>query len=110
VGSPESVETSLRFLNTQGTLAISGVEAPRRFEWTPLYFKEIHVTGSNAFGVEEVHGVRKHAFEHYFRLCAEGFDVTPIITHRFPLDRWRDAYVTIANRRRTGAVKVLLEP
>jgi threonine dehydrogenase-like Zn-dependent dehydrogenase len=33
-----------------------------------------------------------------------------MITHRFPLDEWKRAVMTIARCRRTGAVKVLLEP
>ena len=110
VGSPETVETSMRLLATGGTLVISGVEPPKRFEWTPLYFKELHVIGSNAFGIEEVDGVRKHAFEHYFDFVADGLDLTPMITHRFPLRDWKQAILTIARRRRTGAVKVLLQP
>ena len=110
VGSPETVETSMRLLTTGGTLVISGVEPPACFEWTPLYFKELHLIGSNAFGVEEVHGVRKHAFEHYFDFLGAGLDLTPLITHRFPLAEWRRAVLTIARSRHTGAVKVLLEP
>ena len=66
IGSAETVETSLRLLETGGTLVVCGVEPPKRFEWTPLYFKELRVVGSNGFGVEEVAGVRKHAMEHYF--------------------------------------------
>lgn len=110
VGSPETVETSLRVLDTGGSLVISGVEPPSRFEWTPLYFKELHVVGSNAFGVEEVGGVQKHAFEHYFDLAGRGLDLTPLITHRYRLEQWRDAIATIAERKKTGAVKVLLRP
>lgn len=110
VGSTETVETSLRLLATGGTLVISGVEPPGRFEWTPLYFKELHVIGSNAFGVEEVQGARKHAFHHYFDFVAKGLDLTPLITHRYPLSQWAQALMTIANHRRTGAVKVLLDP
>jgi hypothetical protein len=33
--------------------------------------------GSNAFGVEEVHGVRKHAFEHNFEFVADGLTSRP---------------------------------
>jgi threonine dehydrogenase-like Zn-dependent dehydrogenase len=110
IGSTETVETSLRLLATGGTLVISGVEPPKRFEWTPLYFKELHVIGSNGFGIETVNGVAKHAMEHYFDFVAGGLDLTPVITHRFPLDRWADAVLTVKDSRRTGAVKVLLEP
>jgi threonine dehydrogenase-like Zn-dependent dehydrogenase len=110
IGSTQTVETSLRLLATGGTLVISGVEPPRRFEWTPLYFKELHVIGSNGFGIEEVGGVAKHAMEHYFDFVASGLDLTPVITHRFPLERWDEAVLTVKNSRHTGAVKVLLEP
>ena len=110
IGSTQTVETSLRLLATGGTLVVSGVEPPKRFEWTPLYFKELRVIGSNGFGIEEVGGVAKHAMEHYFDFVAGGLDVTPVITHRFPLERWDQAVLTVRNSRRTGAVKVLLEP
>jgi threonine dehydrogenase-like Zn-dependent dehydrogenase len=110
IGSTETVETSLRLLSTGGTLVISGVEQPKRFEWTPLYFKELRVIGSNGFGLEEVGGVVKHAMEHYFDFVSRGLDLTPVITHRFPLERWDEAVLAVRNSRRTGAVKVLLEP
>jgi len=110
IGSTETVETSLRLLATGGTLVVSGVEPPKRFEWTPLYFKELRVIGSNGFGIEEVGGVSKHAMEHYFDFVAAGLDLTPVITHRFPLERWADAVLTVKDARHTGAVKVLLEP
>ena len=110
IGSTETVETSLRLLATGGTLVVSGVEPPKRFEWTPLYFKELRVIGSNGFGIEQVGGVAKHAMEHYFDFIAAGLDLTPVITHRFPLERWQEAVLTIKDSRRTGAVKVLLEP
>jgi threonine dehydrogenase-like Zn-dependent dehydrogenase len=110
IGSTQTVETSLRLLTTGGTLVISGVEPPKRFEWTPLYFKEVRVIGSNGFGIEEVNGVAQHAMQHYFDFIAKGMDLTPVITHRFPLNRWGEAVLAVKNARRTGAVKVLLEP
>ncbi len=110
IGSTETVETSLRLLTTGGTLVVSGVEPPKRFEWTPLYFKELRVIGSNGFGVEEVGGVAKHAMQHYFDFVLAGLDLTPVITHRFPLERWDEAVLALKDARRSGAVKVLLEP
>ncbi len=110
IGSTETVETSLRLLATGGTLVVSGVEPPKRFEWTPLYFKELKVIGSNGFGIESVNGVAKHAMEHYFDFVADGMDLTPVITHRFPLERWAEAVLAVKDSRHSGAVKVLLEP
>ncbi|MGO9196818.1 MAG: zinc-dependent alcohol dehydrogenase [Acidimicrobiales bacterium] len=110
IGSTETVETSLRLLETGGTLVISGVEPPGRFEWTPLYFKELRVIGSNAFGVEDVAGLRQHAFSHYLSWALGGLDLTPLVTHSFPLENWRDAVLAAKDARRSGAVKVLLVP
>jgi threonine dehydrogenase-like Zn-dependent dehydrogenase len=107
VGSPGSIEVSLRIAGPRAKIVVSGVEAPRRFEWTPLYFKEIEVVGSNAFGVEPFEGRRLHSMQIYFELVGRGLDVTPIITHRFPLSRYRDAFLAIHNRRGTNAVKAL---
>lgn len=104
--SPETIEIGLRLVRPRGILSIIGVEAPRRFEWTPLYFKEIRMVGSNAFGVEEFRGVRKHAMEHYLDLCRSGeVDLGFLVTHRFALSEWREAFLT-AIRKTTGCLKV----
>jgi threonine dehydrogenase-like Zn-dependent dehydrogenase len=88
----------------------AGVHAPGRWEWSPLYFKEISWVGSNAFGVEEVEGERKHAIAHYLDLAADGrIDLRPMLTHTFALDQWRDAFLAIANQGESGAVKVAID-
>lgn len=108
VGLPETLETALRVVAARGAVVVTGVEVPRRFEWTPLYFKEIAVIGSNAFGVEEFEGRRRHSMEIYLDLVASGrIDVTPIVTHRLPLDRYREAFLACGEQGRSGAVKVL---
>jgi threonine dehydrogenase-like Zn-dependent dehydrogenase len=108
VGYPETVEVGVRIADSRGAIVITGVEAPKRFEWTPLYFKEIAVIGSNAFGVEELEGRRAHAMELYMDLVKQGrIDVTPILTHRFTLDQYRDAFLACGEQGASGAVKVL---
>ena len=90
VGKPETFEVAVRVLAERGTLVYTGVSTPERWEWSPVYFKELTVTGSNAFGVEELEGVRKHAIALYLDLVADGrIDVTPMLTHRFALEDWR---------------------
>jgi threonine dehydrogenase-like Zn-dependent dehydrogenase len=97
--SPETIEIGVRMIRPRGLLSIIGVEAPKRFEWTPIYFKELRVVGSNAFGLETFRG-------HYVDLCASGeVDLGFLVTHRYPLDDWRRAFDT-AMRKRSGCVKV----
>jgi len=110
VGSPETVEMSVRLCDYRGRIVVTGVGTPRRFEWTPLYFKELSIIGSNAFGLESLGGERKHAFEIYFdQVRDRGLDVTPILTHRFPLERYADAFLSCRRQGKSGAVKVLFE-
>ena len=104
--APDTLEIAVRVARSRGIVSIIGVEAPKRFEWTPIYFKELRVVGSNAFGIEEFRGVRKHAMEHYLDLCASGeVDLGFLVTHRYPLDDWRTAFDT-AIAKQTGCLKV----
>ena len=110
VGFPETVEVGIRIADSRGTIVVTGVEMPKRFEWTPLYFKEIAVIGSNAFGVEEFEGRRRHSMEIYLDLVREGrIDTTPILTHRFTLDQYRDAFLACGKQGKSGAIKVLFD-
>jgi threonine dehydrogenase-like Zn-dependent dehydrogenase len=110
VGHPETVEVAIRVLAHGGTLVQMGVSSPARFEWTPWYFKELHLVGSNAFGVEVVDGVRQHAIAHYLDLVRDGrIDLRGMLTHAFRLDEWRDAFRTIIDQGSTGAIKVAFD-
>ena len=110
VGTGETAEIGVRLLKARGTMVKSGVHAPERWEWSPLYFKEISWVGSNAFGVEEVDGVRRHGIAHYLRLVEEGrIDMTGMLTHTFRLDQWREAFIALATQAESGAVKVAFD-
>jgi threonine dehydrogenase-like Zn-dependent dehydrogenase len=110
VGSPETVEIGIRVLRERGTLVQMGVSSPARFEWTPWYFKELRLVGSNAFGVEEVDGVRKHGIAHYLDLVQDGrIDLDGMLTHTFRLEQWRDALAACADQGSSGALKVAFD-
>ncbi len=111
VAKPETLEVGARLLAERGTLVYTGVASPGRWEWTPVYFKELDITGSNAFGIEEVEGVRKHAIAHYLDLTANGrVNLSGMLSHRFPLLGWWDAVRTLARPDESGALKVAFEP
>jgi threonine dehydrogenase-like Zn-dependent dehydrogenase len=111
VGKPETFEVEVRVLKARGTLVKSGVATPGRWEWSPLYFKEISWVGSNAFGIEEVEGVRRHGIQHYLDLAAAGrVDLTGMLTHTFGLSEWQEAFLALADQEASGAVKVAIDP
>ena len=110
VGTTETSEVAVRVLRARGTLVKSGVNPPARWEWSPLYFKEINWVGSNAFGVETVDGKRQHAIAHYLDLVADGrVDLSGMLTHTFRLEEWREAFGVLANQTDSGAIKVAFD-
>ncbi len=110
IGKRETFEVGSRVLRARGTLVKAGVHGPTLWEDTPLYFKELSMVGSNAFGIEEVGGVRRHGIEHYLALVEDGtIDLTGMLTHTFELDDWRDAFASLAMQDRTGAIKVAFD-
>jgi len=110
VGTAESIEVAIRIAGPRSTVVLSGVDTPARFEWSPHYFKEINLVGSNAFGVEEWNGTRQHAMRHYFAMIQQQHvDVTPIITHRFRLENFKDAFLYNHSQGEHAAVKVLFD-
>jgi threonine dehydrogenase-like Zn-dependent dehydrogenase len=110
VGSAETLEVGVRLVRPRGRIVVTGVASPRRFEWTPMYFKEIAIVGSNAFAIEPWQGRRQHAMEWYFELLeAKALDATPLLTHRYRLERYADAFLACHDQGRSGAVKVLFD-
>ncbi len=110
IGKPETFEVGVRVLKARGTLVKSGVHGPARWEYSPLYFKEITWVGSNAFGVEEVEGVRKHGIAHFLDLASAGrVDLDGMLTHTFRLEQWREAFTVLADQEHSGAIKVAFD-
>ncbi|MGZ7016757.1 MAG: zinc-dependent alcohol dehydrogenase [Acidimicrobiia bacterium] len=110
IGAAETLEVGARVLRARGTLVKLGMHGPARWEDTPVYFKEITFTGSNAFGFEDVEGVRRHGIAHYLDLVArDRVDLTPRLTHTFRLEEWRDAFTALATQDQSGAIKVAID-
>jgi threonine dehydrogenase-like Zn-dependent dehydrogenase len=110
IGSPESFEIGVRVARPRAAIVVTGVDQPARFEWTPLYFKEIALVGSNAFGLENFEGRSLHAMEIYLLLLAQKrVDMAQLITHRFPLDQYRDAFIVGREKQRHRTVKVVFD-
>jgi threonine dehydrogenase-like Zn-dependent dehydrogenase len=111
ISKQETLEVSVRLLAAHGTLVKAGVHGTTNWEYTPLYFKEISWVGSNAFGFEEVDGVRQHGIQHYLDLARSGrVSLDGMLTHTFPLDEsWRDAFAVLATQDDSGAIKVAFD-
>ncbi len=110
IGAAETLEVGARLLRARGSLVKLGVHGPAKWEDTPVYFKEVVFTGSNAFGFEEVDGLRQHGIAHFLDLVESGrVDLTPMLTHTFRLEQWREAFTALADQASSGAIKVAFD-
>jgi threonine dehydrogenase-like Zn-dependent dehydrogenase len=111
VARPETFEVGVRVLAERGRLVYTGVAVPGRWEWTPVYFKELTIAGSNAFAMEEFEGRRRHAIDHYLDLVRDGrIDLTAMVTHRYRLEEWWDALRDLARPQASGVLKAAFTP
>jgi threonine dehydrogenase-like Zn-dependent dehydrogenase len=82
-----------------------------RLDLTFIWSRELEVKGFVGYGMEDFRGERRHTFEITHDLLLEsGTPVQELVTHVFPLKDYQQALWTAGNRRKTGSVKVLLDP
>ena len=112
VGSKESLDQALRFATARGRIVLLGCAAQlSKLDLTFLWARELDVKGFVGYGTERWRGRDAHTFEVTQELLVEtGAPVERMVTHQFPLGQFRDALRAAANRRRTGSIKVLLDP
>jgi threonine 3-dehydrogenase len=98
-GHPEAFRDMLAHMNHGGKLALLGIlPGDAAIDWSQVIFKGLHLKG--------IYG--REMFETWYKMTAmlqSGLDIAPVITHRFPLADYDEAFATAA----TGlAGKVLL--
>ena len=75
-----------------------------------MYFKEITFTGSNAFGFEEVDGVRQHGIAHYLDLVGSGrIDLTGCSPTRSGSTSGATRSPRSPTQDESGAIKVAID-
>jgi threonine dehydrogenase-like Zn-dependent dehydrogenase len=110
VGTARTLQDNLRLARAGGTVVLAGVNFhPLRVDLTPVWYQEVNLVGLLGHGMEEWGGARRSSYDLTLELLQAGrLPTTGLITHRFPLAEWRAA-VRAAARKRTGAIKVVLE-
>jgi threonine dehydrogenase-like Zn-dependent dehydrogenase len=110
VGTAHTLQDSLRLARAGGTVVLAGVNFHSlHVDLTPIWYQEVNLVGLLAHGMEEWGGARRSTYDLTVELLQAGrLSAAGMITHRFPLTRWREAVRTAASKR-TGAIKVVLE-
>lgn len=112
VGRSSSINDALRLVRSGGKVVLLGLAGILdRIDWTMVWLHEIDVKGSFAYGTEQYHGKPMRTLQIAIELMKSGeVDLSPLITHRFPLEKYKDAFQTIVTKRSKGCMKVVFEP
>jgi threonine dehydrogenase-like Zn-dependent dehydrogenase len=112
VGTRESLDQSIRFAAPRGRIVVLGCSAQvRKLDLTFLWARELEIRGFLGYGMERWDGREIHTFEITRELLLrKPLPIDRLVTHVFPLDQYREALRAATNRRRSGAMKVVLRP
>lgn len=108
VGTGETITQCMRITRAQGTVVVVGVHLHRmRVDLTPVWHKEVNLIGAYAHGTEIIEGKPILTYELTARLLRERRIPRDLwITHRLPLERWKEA-ISVAKNKRAGSIKVI---
>ncbi|MFC0273941.1 zinc-binding dehydrogenase [Metabacillus herbersteinensis] len=112
VGKKQSINDALRFSRNGGKVVLLGLAGIMDgIDWTTVWLNELNVKGSFAYSTEDFNGKRIRTFELAIALMRSGnVNLSPLVTHRFPLSDYRNALSTALNKKNHTAIKVVFEP
>jgi L-iditol 2-dehydrogenase len=104
-GTISAVELALDLVGWHGRIVIEGsVDADERLSLSPKLLQKHQAT------LTGIGGWRTSDFQVAFDLLARGLvDAAPLITHRFALEQWEDAF-DLATQRHSDALRVAFTP
>lgn len=112
VGSEQTIKQGLRYASVRGKIVLLGCAAEiPKLDLTFVWARELEIKGFQCYGDEEWRGEIEHTFQITHDMILEtGAPVDDLVTHVYPLGQYRDALSAAANHRKTGSVKVVLDP
>jgi len=112
VASSTTIDDGLRFTRSGGTYVLVGMPGiPRRVDWTPMWFEELTVRSSYAYGREDHHGKTRDTFEIALELMTTwGDKLARLVGPPHALEDYRAALAAALATGRSGAVKTVITP
>lgn len=108
VGNDHTLQDALRWCRGGGRLVLVGVNMePGKVDYSPLWHQEITVIGVNSHATE---ADGRTSFDHAAALLAADPALPALLlTHRFPVARWKDAVRAFLDKKGSRAIKIILE-
>jgi threonine dehydrogenase-like Zn-dependent dehydrogenase len=111
VGIAATLNNALRWTRAGGTVVLVGVNLHRmELDVTPVWYQEVELIGAVGHDVVTWQGEALSTFELAMRWMGNGtLDVEALLTHRFALDDYRQAFAVAVDKARYRSVKVAFE-
>jgi threonine dehydrogenase-like Zn-dependent dehydrogenase len=108
IGNDTSLNHALRLVTSGGHVVLIGINfKPGRIDYTPIWAREIKLTGINCHATE---ADGRTSFEMAAELIMARRDLPELmLSHRFPMHKWKDAVKMFLSKSGSGAVKIVLE-
>jgi len=111
VGIESTLNNALRWTRAGGTVVLVGVNLHRmRLDVTPVWYQEVNLIGAVGHDVVTWEGEYLSTFELAMRWMQMGkLDCDVLLTHRFPLDDYREAFIVAMDKQTRRSVKVAFD-
>jgi len=111
VGISATLHDALRWTRARGTVVLVGVNLHRMtLDLTPVWYQEVDLLGVVGHDVVTWEDETLSTFELAMRWMGEGkVDTRGLLTHRFPLEAYRQAFAVAVEKGKYRSVKVALE-
>lgn len=109
VGAPGTMEDAVRLTKPGGEATLVGMPAAKSaFDLTALWYKEVRLAGSYAYGVEEHDAEQTSSFALALRLAPK-IGLEKMVGPRFPLEQYKEAVAAARSAGREGNIKVVFD-
>jgi threonine dehydrogenase-like Zn-dependent dehydrogenase len=108
VGSKASLDLSLRTTRAGGRVVLAGMP-PAGADLSPVWFRELELTGAYATGTELTDEGPRRTFDLAMDLATQA-PLEGMVGAQYPLSRWREALDHAFAAGRLGTVKVAFNP
>jgi threonine dehydrogenase-like Zn-dependent dehydrogenase len=111
VGIASTLNDALRWTRAGGTVVLVGVNLHRmRLDVTPIWYQEVDLIGAVGHDVVAWQGKSLSTFELAMRWMQDGrLNTEGLLTHRFPLVAYRQAFAVATDKGRYRSIKVALD-
>lgn len=110
VGTSSALDDAVRWTRENGTVVALGMPSDAKTDLTPLWHQQVRLIGSYAYGLEHSPDGDLKTFRMALRLMGDvqfRSRIEKLVSHRFPIEKYKDAIVTAGRAGRLGGGKVV---